>query len=507
MKKSLKYFLIVAIIFNLQLSTFNHAFAQNDTLKSHPTHYIAHERAYHAEDTVVVNGSKGAGWIRSHFFDEWFFELQGGGQLYYGTDDREGPFGDRLTGNIEFQFGRRIFPMFGFRIGLGYGYAHGFLTKQHYNDNAASILAHGFSGQCGTDAAGNPLGGYFYDFDNDLLIQKWKYFYAGADLFLDLDLFRGAKNYNPYKKFNHIIYGGGHLRNALSETDTTNLRFEANVGYICKYNITPNWGLFADIRGSFIERLFDREWVTALETSGAGLDFVLNAHVGLIYKFHIRTEEERDRFEVTDRNNGAEKNVMTHFLYVKMEEIYNMNVIDTLVSYRQINSPTPETQHLIDSLENVVNGYIDKDNLYDQSLDSILLNQLLPYEMVFFQRDKWDILPSEEMKIYKMSQIMKAYPNETFILTGSADSKTGTPQRNVFLSHNRADVVYNKLVNEYGVPESQLRREYLGGILDYKPFELNRCTVIIMDHPVVQKAFNEMKRQGQAGGGNVEINN
>ena len=84
-------------------------------------------------------------------------------------------------------------------------------------------------------------------------------------------------------------------------------------------------------------------------------------------------------------------------------------------------------------------------------------------------------------------------------------SKTGTVKRNEFLSHQRADVVYNYLINNYGVNPDQLQREYPGGILDYTPFQLNRSTVIIMDHPYVRKVFNEMRQQGQAGGRDVKI--
>ena len=99
---------------------------------------------------------------------------------------------------------------------------------------------------------------------------------------------------------------------------------------------------------------------------------------------------------------------------------------------------------------------------------------------------------------------MKAFPEYTFTLYGSADSKTGTVKRNEFLSHQRADTVYNKLINQYGIPASQLRREYMGGILDYDPYPLNRATVIIMDHPAVRRAFEEMKSQRKAGGGITE---
>ena len=465
--------------------------------------YVAHGRAYHSEDTAVVNGRRGAGWIRAHFFDDWFLEMQGGGQLYYGTDDRKGDFMDRLTGNAEFHFGRRIFPMFGFRGGIGLGYAHGFLSKDLLGQTTT-----GGAGQCGTDPlTGNPYGGYYYEYSDNLLIQKWKYYYAGADLFLDLAIFRGSQNYNPWKKWNNIVYGGVHTKFGLSEDGIRNHRSEAHLGYILKYNFRSGLGLFLDARMSLIERLFDREWVSGVETSGFSLDPIAHLQIGVIYKFHIRTEEERNEFRRKEPTDSI--TTVAHFTYVKMEETYSLSLIDTLIKYEQVNTPTPDMQKKIqdlrDSIEADKNRRLGKLDLDGQTLDSILLNQLLPYEMVFFELDKWDILSSEEMKIDKMARIMKAYPNEKFILTGSADSKTGTVKRNIFLSHNRADIVYNKLVSEYGIPESQLRREYLGGILDYKPFYLNRCTVIIMDHPIVQKAFNEMKQTGRAGGGEVKF--
>lgn len=486
------------LILLLAAGSINTALGQKDNDR-----YVAQGRAYHSDDTAVVNGKNGVGWIRAHFFDDWFMELQGGGQLYYGTEDREGPFFDRLTGNAEFHFGRRIFPMFGFRLGGGYGFAHGFLTKDTYNTH---LITTDGDAQCGTDAYGNSLHGYYYDFNNELLIQKWKYYYLGADLFLDLAIFRGSEKYNPWKKWNNIVYGGVHTKFGLSEAGNNSHRSEAHLGYILKRNFKSGLGVFLDARVSFMERKFDREWVAGIETSGFGVDPIANLHVGVIYKFHIRTEEERNEFERRDVNDSLYGSV-THFTYMKMEETYTMSMIDTMLKYENVNTPTPEMQKKINDLRDSIEADKDrrKRGADGQPLDSILLNQLLPYEMVFFELDKWDILPSEEMKIDKMARIMKAYPDEKFILTGSADSKTGTVKRNIFLSHNRADIVYNKLVSEYGIPESQLEREYLGGILDYKPFYLNRCTVIIMDHPQVQKAFNEMKQTSQAGGGEVEI--
>lgn len=471
--------------------------------------YIPRGEIMHSEDTAVVKGERGVGWVRAHLLDDWFFQLQGGGQLYYGTDDREGLFSDRLTGNSEFQFGRRIFPMFGFRVGVGYGYAHGFLTKEHYNAYRSSIISHGYSGICGTDANGNPYGGYYFNYDGDdnLLIQKWKYFYFGGDIFLDLAIFRGSENYNPYRRWNNIIYMGAHNRYALSENDTTNHRTEGHIGYIAKYNITPNWSIYADARLSFIERLFDREWMPELESAGVGLDAVANLQIGVTYKFHYRTKDERDSFKAKDPAE-KESNVVTHFFYVKLRDSNYVSTIDTFITKTLYDTvPTPD---MVDTLFWLTNDIDHWQSLLDNGgrgdgLDTNTLGLILPYEQVFFERDKWDILPSEVTKIEKMVQIMNIYPETKYILIGSADSKTGTVKRNIFLGHVRADVVYNSLVTEYGIDSTRLSREYLGGILDFMPYELNRSTVILMDHPYVRRMFEQMKAQGKAGGRNVKV--
>ncbi len=82
--------LLVLLSFGLTLR------AQEDDIE-----YIAFGRALQAADQDVVKGENSVGWVRSHFLDDWFLQVQGGGQLYYGTDDREGPFKYVLTANYE----------------------------------------------------------------------------------------------------------------------------------------------------------------------------------------------------------------------------------------------------------------------------------------------------------------------------------------------------------------------------------------------------------------------
>lgn len=454
-------------------------------------------KALQAVDTMVVRGDKGKGWVRSHFLDDWFMGLQGGGQLYYGADDREGAFGDRLTGNVEFHFGRRIFPMFGFRISMGYGYAHGFLTKDHYNTYRNEILDHGGYGQCGNDAVGNPYGGYYYDYNGDLLQQKWKYCHVGADLFLDLAFFKGSGEYDPFRPFNHLLYGGVYENFGMSEENESNNRAEAHVGYILKYNLSRKLSIYSDIRLSFIEREFDREWVPNVESASFGVDPSLKVHVGMMYDFNIRPEAKRNDFiEITDKTLELH-DTLVQISYVQVEEVYIVNKIDTLIKRLQVNVPTPESVELIDSLRKEIDAEMAERMRQlgeEATLASILASHVLPYEQIFFDKDKSEIKASEMMKIEKMAYIMMAYPRYKFMITGSADAKTGTKERNEFLSYNRAIEVFNILINKYGIDPDRLECEFLGGIDDYEPYQLNRCTVIIMKHDAVKREFDKLKK-------------
>jgi hypothetical protein len=235
-------------------------------------------------------------------------------------------------------------------------------------------------------------------------------------------------------------------------------------------------------------------------------DMNINIMGGFVYNLNFRSNTSRLKFYVEQNilPYNFEPDSLPRFVnYVQIEDIEVIEVIDTQFVYI---TDTVNLQEVIEhkkELEDKRNKLINKFNSIpqDEKLINILNKRLLPYEMVFFERDKWDIRPQEELKIAKMARIMKAFPEYKFMLYASADSKTGTIKRNWFLSENRADVVYNKLIYEYDIPPSQLKREYLGGVLDYDPYILNRTTVIIMDHPAVRQAFEEMKSQRKAGGG------
>lgn len=486
-------------------------------------------------DTSRHRGEHGVGWIRSHIADNWTLSIQGGSNIYMGYEDYKGPLLDRPGLNFSFNAGRWIFPVVGIRFGAGFAKSHGFISADSYLAHRSDCIrdygnCEG-SGGVITNVGGTPitgaLGGYFWTVDggDELLSQNWRYAHAGADFMVNISYLRPYDKVVIDNKWSHIVYLGYNIRVGLSEDNpekysnfighstsgnfkgfkNTNFANEGHIGYICKYAISKHLNLHADIRLSIIEGDFDRERIPNVEKIGP--DMELGVFGGITYDFNLRSDEARLTYYIKKGILTPNATEAPKFnAYVQVEDVDIIQRIDTLLIV--LTDTIDDIRH-IEYKRTIEKEVEEMKRRFEElptstPLDVILSRRLLPYEMVFFELDKWNIQPTEEMKIAKMARIMKAFPDYKFTLYGSADSKTGTVSRNDFLSHNRADVVYRKLVQQYGIPEEQLQRVYMGGILDYDPFELNRATVIIMEHPAVRAEFEKMRSQRKAGGGVTE---
>lgn len=485
--------------------------AQNDELP-----FNKKEASLFSTDTRLTDS---IGWVRSPFLDNWYVQAQLGGQIYFGLEDNLGPFigsnpltDGRLTYNGFLNIGRWVYPRVGYRLGVGMGYAHGFLSHDTYNAYRNSI-----NGGDGQHEEG--LSGYYWNYNDSLYIQKWSYTTLSGELMLNLSPRHSILN----GRFNTWGYAGAGFHFGMNERHNTkdgsvrepNTAAEIHAGLIEQVRINSRWSIYADVRFVNMKKEFDREWVSGVEKVGYGIgkdDYQVYFHLGASYRFHWRTEAQRT--EWYDANSAAQiRQEERHVYNAYQVSVQTLDYVDILYSYDTVNEDPSENpvlqrrarERALEVIDSVSNAF-NKD-CAESTLDDIFSRHLLPYEMVFFDLDKWNIRHNEEVKIAKMASVMKAFPTRKFLLLGSADSKTGTPKRNNFLSNNRVDVVYNKLVYEYDIDSTQLIREPLGGILDYNPYELNRATVIIMDHPRVLEEFRKLKAVHKAGGAEVETNN
>jgi outer membrane protein OmpA-like peptidoglycan-associated protein len=117
--------------------------------------------------------------------------------------------------------------------------------------------------------------------------------------------------------------------------------------------------------------------------------------------------------------------------------------------------------------------------------EKVVVNQMdadlitFPY-LVNFVIDKVKVVNREKVNLKVVADMMKATPNQKYLICGYADKHTGTVARNIWLAENRAKNVYKILTEEFGVPESQLILDDKGGVenMFYDDPQLSRSAII-----------------------------
>lgn len=111
--------------------------------------------------------------------------------------------------------------------------------------------------------------------------------------------------------------------------------------------------------------------------------------------------------------------------------------------------------------------------------DTINIYRVSPV-IVIFQIGKATLTPDMRINLGFFAQQLKdSKIKNVFVITGYADNKTGSKEGNEMLSRKRAQVVYDSLINEFGVSKSQLRIDYKGGVdnMFYNNPALSRATI------------------------------
>ncbi len=96
---------------------------------------------------------------------------------------------------------------------------------------------------------------------------------------------------------------------------------------------------------------------------------------------------------------------------------------------------------------------------------------------VFFNLDKWNIASQKDLVNVKGIAEYAKENNANLLVTGYADSDTGTPDHNQTLSEKRAESVANELVN-MGVSRDNIETVGKGGVNDLSPVSYNRRATV-----------------------------
>ena len=102
-----------------------------------------------------------------------------------------------------------------------------------------------------------------------------------------------------------------------------------------------------------------------------------------------------------------------------------------------------------------------------------------PY-MVNFVIDKVKVVNREKVNLKAVASMMKATPEQKYLICGYADKHTGSVKRNLWLAENRAKNVFKVLTEEFGVSPDQLVLDDKGGVdnMYYDDPQLSRSVII-----------------------------
>jgi len=99
---------------------------------------------------------------------------------------------------------------------------------------------------------------------------------------------------------------------------------------------------------------------------------------------------------------------------------------------------------------------------------------------VLFRIGKWDISEAEALKIRNIAKCMKKNPNTTVTVTGYADKETGSAERNMLVSEQRAKAVKDMLVAS-GVDGNRIKTDFKGStVTPYATPSRNRVAICVI---------------------------
>lgn len=364
------------------------------------------------------------------FNDNWSIGIGGGANMYLGEHDRQMKIGDRLSPNLDVYVAKWFTPVVGFRIGY-----------TGLNFRGATNVDTSFPNSTG-ELYGESTG------YKDLYWQKFNFFNVRADFMLNLvNLIGGYKE----RVFNTSLYAGVGLARAFSHkavevNPVANSRLSGNVGLFNTFRLCDALDLNIDLRGTLLPESFDGE--VGVRPNGGDVyesDGFLTASLGLAYKF-----KPRGWVQGKDR----------HFYRTETTTITDEAALAAL---RADNAALQQALAKAQA-EAVVEHF-----------------HHMPGYLVTFNINSSKLQNKDRVNLGKIAEALKKTDDSVvLLLTGYADEGTGTVKINDRLSRERAQAVYDCLVNEFGVNPEKLATDFKGGVenMFYDDAILSRSVVI-----------------------------
>ena len=333
-------------------------------------------------------------------------------------------FGDH---NMQMKFGDRLSPALD--IGFGKWFTPGIGVRFMYSGLTIK----------GATQNGSHSTGKVYDASQWLDEQKFDFMNIHGDvLFNASNLLCG---YNEKRFWSVTPYVG--LGWILTWETPRARNFNASIGLINSFRLSSAFDLNLDVRGTATKDEFDGE------RGGRKEEGLLSVTVGVTYKFPRRTWGRSTVKTITFSDEE---------LRLMREQLKAMNDENNRLKNELVETSNKVTERVVET--NILSA---------------------PY-LVTFQISRYALSNEARVNIGFQAKIMKENKNAVYTIIGYADKGTGTKEFNQFLSKSRAEAVYNCMDNELGVPASQLKITYEGGVdnMFYDDPRVSRAVITVI---------------------------
>ena len=254
--------------------------------------------------------------------------------------------------------------------------------------------------------------------------------------------------YNPNRVYNFSVFAGGGMgRNFSADTYFMGL----SCGILNQFYVSPKVAINLELGWNRLENDFDG-FATGTDELGGNRgwdshDNYLYAEIGLTY------------------NIGKTG-------WAKTPDVDAINAQHQM-AIDALNAKLRDAQAENDRLRNMLANQKPQVETVPQSVKDLIATPI----SVFFNLNKIDIASQKDLVNVRALAKFAKENDRNLLVTGYADSATGTPEHNQELSENRAKTVADELV-KMGIAESKIKTVGKGGVETLSPVSFNRRATV-----------------------------
>lgn len=337
----------------------------------------------------------------------------------------------------------------------------------YYTSQESNVSKNPFSGKRGTIGFTAAVGKWFtptiglrtkFDFIKGKQVNTEKNHPLYTSVSAHEDVMFNLSNmfcgYNEERVWNAIVYAGFGATAKLN--NGKNADFYYTAGWLNNFRVSKRVQLFADLSIGATEGSLDDAkndgWASYKKTKHRHWDKNLRLDLGVTYNLGKCTWDKVPDVEGLMAMNKEQMDALNQSLKEQQDE--NARLRDMLA--------TTKNQPVVENNSTNTNGA----NSFVGTSSSVFFN--INSDKVASRKDL--------VNVKELAEYAKAN-NSKIVVTGYADSKTGSAEYNQKLSERRANTVANELV-KMGVNRDNIITEAKGGVMNLSPFSYNRRATV-----------------------------